>query len=279
MADRDDNDNDYYYLDDDDNVGRDANLGASLPADLEDLLGAYALDAIDHDERELIERYLATDPRARAEVQQYREVLALLPAGGPAPVGVWDRIAEQLAPSPPPMRLAVFDPPIATAVVPIGTRSFRQRGRVLAVAAVTIAIAGLTLALLQQRQKVHDTQRELALPALEREFAQASVDAQSRGFSASNASASIRVEMLLRADGTMFIDSSSLPRLQGDRTYQLWCVRDASPMPVSLGLLGSAPSLSKVQSGSCTGVLAITDEPAGGVSAPTSTPVVSAHTI
>ena len=37
--------------------------------ELQALLGAYALDAVDADERDQIERYLDTDPRARAEVE------------------------------------------------------------------------------------------------------------------------------------------------------------------------------------------------------------------
>ncbi len=46
------------------------------PAEIEALLGAYALDAVTDDERREIEAYLATDPRAREEVAQHREVAA-----------------------------------------------------------------------------------------------------------------------------------------------------------------------------------------------------------
>ena len=64
------------------------------PDDIEELLGAYALDAVDDDERRLVEAYLATNPRARAEVDQHREVATLLAFGGAdAPEGLWDRIA------------------------------------------------------------------------------------------------------------------------------------------------------------------------------------------
>lgn len=48
------------------------------PDELPKLLGAYALDAVDADERERIERYLETDPRARAELDRLREAAALL---------------------------------------------------------------------------------------------------------------------------------------------------------------------------------------------------------
>src|SRR5438132_14400835 len=64
------------------------------PEDLDELLGAYALDAVDEDERHAVEQYITDNPRARAEVEQYQEVAALLVfSGGEAPTGVWDRIS------------------------------------------------------------------------------------------------------------------------------------------------------------------------------------------
>src|SRR5829696_5058624 len=76
------------------------------PEEIEELLGAYALDAVDPDEREIVEQYLATHPRARAEVSQHQEVATLLAfTGTTAPEGLWDRIAaslEEQAPEPGP---------------------------------------------------------------------------------------------------------------------------------------------------------------------------------
>jgi len=46
--------------------------------DLDDLLGAYALDAIDDDERRWIEARLASDVAARAELARLRRVASLL---------------------------------------------------------------------------------------------------------------------------------------------------------------------------------------------------------
>ena len=44
------------------------------PDELDALLGAYALDALDEDERREVEAYLADNPRARAEVETHRAV-------------------------------------------------------------------------------------------------------------------------------------------------------------------------------------------------------------
>lgn len=66
-------------------------------AELDELLGAYALNAVDETERESVDRYLARSPRARAEVADHLLVAAALgssPAESPMPL--WDRISGQL---------------------------------------------------------------------------------------------------------------------------------------------------------------------------------------
>jgi hypothetical protein len=75
-------------------------------AELQELLGAYALDAVDPDEAAAIERHLPDCPRCRNELADHREVAALLGyAGGSAPGGVWDRIIASLEEPPPALRL------------------------------------------------------------------------------------------------------------------------------------------------------------------------------
>ena len=46
--------------------------------DLDELLGAYALDAVDDDERARVEDYLSINPKAAEEVRQHREVATML---------------------------------------------------------------------------------------------------------------------------------------------------------------------------------------------------------
>ena len=65
--------------------------------DLDDLLGAYALDAVNEDERKQIEAYLVRSPEARAEVQRHHEVAAAIAASpGEAPAPLWLRIEALL---------------------------------------------------------------------------------------------------------------------------------------------------------------------------------------
>jgi hypothetical protein len=52
-------------------------------------------------------------------------------------------------------------------------------------------------------------------------------------------------------------------------------VRDAAPTPVSLALLGALPTTTKLHLDSCAGLLAITNENAGGAPQPSGDPVVA----
>ncbi|MBO0732195.1 MAG: zf-HC2 domain-containing protein, partial [Acidimicrobiaceae bacterium] len=78
--------------------------------EITELLGAFALDAVEPDEAEAIESHLRTCPRCREEVRSLQGAAAALAApGGEAPPGVWDGIAAQIEPpataSPMPPRL------------------------------------------------------------------------------------------------------------------------------------------------------------------------------
>ncbi|MDG1786151.1 MAG: hypothetical protein P8H61_09525, partial [Ilumatobacter sp.] len=60
--------------------------------DLDELLGAYALDAVSPEEADRVEDYLAINPRAAAEVREHREVATMLAfTGMDAPEGLWSR--------------------------------------------------------------------------------------------------------------------------------------------------------------------------------------------
>src|SRR6478609_2271004 len=79
--------------------------------EIQELLGAFALDAVDGDEAEAIELHLRECPRCRAEVTEQREVAALLAhTGATAPEGVWVRILEELEPVPPALRMPSLPP-------------------------------------------------------------------------------------------------------------------------------------------------------------------------
>ena len=70
-------------------------------SELDSLLGAYALDALDDADRALVDEYLRHNAAARAEVDEMRETaatLALLPSvPADAPPAMWEHIAGTIA--------------------------------------------------------------------------------------------------------------------------------------------------------------------------------------
>jgi anti-sigma factor RsiW len=87
--------------------------------DLDDLLGAYALDAVSEDERKQVEAYLTRSPAARAEVQRHHEVAAAIAASpGEAPVPLWLRI-EALLDDRSPSEASLTMPELRPATAPL----------------------------------------------------------------------------------------------------------------------------------------------------------------
>src|SRR5690606_4393398 len=79
--------------------------------EIAELLGAYALDAVEPEEAAAVEAHLAVCPRCAAEVADHREVAAMLAhSGAPAPEGLWSRISASLEEAPPEMELRLPRP-------------------------------------------------------------------------------------------------------------------------------------------------------------------------
>src|SRR6202011_5606085 len=71
--------------------------------EIQDLLGAYALDAVDPETAAMVERHLEGCLKCSTEVAQHHEVAGLLAnSGGASPSQLWDGIASQLDGSTPP---------------------------------------------------------------------------------------------------------------------------------------------------------------------------------
>ena len=100
---------------------------------LDELLGAYALDAVDDLERRRVEAYLAEHPEARAEVWQMRQAASMLAhSGNPAPDRNLDRIADTLEERPPDSPAPAgpqADGPTTAAYCPVGGRRRAHRRR------------------------------------------------------------------------------------------------------------------------------------------------------
>ena len=288
--------------------------GGAVPSrtheEIQELLGAYALDALEPDEAAEVEAHLSDCPRCAAEVDAHRDVAGLLGNGGEeAPAALWDRIAEQLparrggsvtaeapgwealagrldrpgggdsAPTGSPSPVA-GGPASTGTVVPLGRRPghgwVRMATAVAAVAAVLAAVLGVQVARLDHR--VGQLQADAARPALSRAVAAALEDPTSQRVRlvppVGSAAPGAEVTLVLTGSGTGYLVAQGLDPLGPGRTYQLWAVLPAGA--VSLGLLGPHPTEAAfgVDPGVPVPTFAVTAERAGGAVAPTSRPVV-----
>ncbi len=250
--------------------------------DIEALIGAYALDAVEPDERAAVEAHLATCPRCRAELADHLEAASMLAyTGAPAPEGLWDRIASALEEPPPAMRLAVVSQPGQGSQPGEPDQPGRARSRrsrrplVLAAlaAAAVVVIAALSLQVLHQGGQID---RLTSQTALRRAADQALDDPTSQKLTLSSPTGAKSSAIAVLSDtGTGYIMAANLPTLPEDRTYQLWAITPTQV--VSLGLLGTDPHLNAFPAhGKITG-LAVTDEVAGGVTQSAHAPVIVAH--
>lgn len=277
------------------------------PAEIEELLGAYALDAVDREEAEQIERYLAEHPDARDEVAQYRETASMLAfAGADAPSGLWHSIVASLEDEPPrldlppaphddlpPLRMPEVptrprppeqpDPEDARPVAPVVSLDGIRPRRTLAVrlaaglaAAALIVVALLGLQIGRQSQQVDRLTAALDRNAVE---SAAAIAVRTPGARITDMESQIggrSARIVLLPDGTGFVTESNLERLPSGRTYQLWAlVGDAAePTAISAGVLGSSPGTVPFRfSGQAIG-FAVTDEARPGVVSSTQAPVV-----
>jgi anti-sigma-K factor RskA len=241
-------------------------------ADVQALLGAFALDAVEADEADVVELHLRECPRCRAEVQDHREVAALFAQGGsPAPDGLWDRIAAELEEPPP-------DLDLRRVARPRGADGSRARGLprmalvTAAAAAVVIGVLGLEVARIDRRLS-HIVPRP-APNALEQAATDALVDPRSRRVVLRSVDGGHTAQLVVLPSGQGYVVRADLPALSATETYQLWALADHRA--VSLGVLGRQPTLAAFHldpSGITT--LAVSTERAGGVPTPEHSAVVT----
>ncbi|MEY2471612.1 MAG: hypothetical protein QOK28_941 [Actinomycetota bacterium] len=232
-------------------------------SELHELVGAYALDALDADEAREFEAHLDECPRCRAELRDHRDTASYLAhVGTSAPDGVWERIADQLEEAPPDM----------ARVLPFA----RKRRRFVAVASVAAAllIAVNSAALIQQRREIRDLHptRAASLQAIA-ERALGAPNAQRAQLVTPDGA--VAADAVVTADGHGYLLHVALRTLDGAHAYQLWGLAGSHSQPVSLGVLGGHPNVVSFTAKLPVEKLAITVERAEGATAPTTSPVVS----
>ena len=260
------------------------------------LLGAFALDAVDSDEAEAIRLHVAECPRCASEVAEHWEVTGLIAnAGVDAPPELWDRIAARIddtresARRPAPLRLAARSPAPGRARWTARRRLAWSAGSAVAAAVAVVAVL-LAVQVGRLDQRVGQLAAASRQNGLEQAVQAALLDPSAHkvtldgtggattGVSGPSTGARAGVVVVL-PDGSAFMLNTGLPRLAADRTYQLWGV--VGGQTVSLGLLGNQPRdvAFTVDPSAPVTVFAVTDEAAGGVVRPTHSPVAQSPTI
>jgi Anti-sigma-K factor rskA len=229
---------------------------------LEALLGAHALDAVDPGEREQVDRYLAENPVARAEVDETREVMSLLVDLDEDSPALWSRIEEEISGRPD----ATNVHPITAA--PKATRSpFRRRALALVAASAALVVGVFVVGELREdgRSRVADRRTQVLAAA-----DQARGDPAAREAVLADLDGAVRANVVYLPDGTGYVVDTTLERLPQGRTYQLWAMIDdqTGPTVVSAGVLGRDVAVAAFRVDAPVRGFAISTERAPGALAP-----------
>ncbi|MGQ0616568.1 MAG: anti-sigma factor domain-containing protein [Acidimicrobiia bacterium] len=205
-----------------------------------ELLGAYALDAVDADERQLVDDHLGRCPWCRDEVAEHRSAAAMLAqSGAPAPAGLWDRIADALEEAPPPLRLAVTarpsTPPAAGSAPSAGRRRLWPVLMATGAAAAVAVIVGLFVQVLDQRGKLSDLASQAQQADVQRDAAVALGAAGTRTAQLKTDDGAVQAVAVMSADGKGYLLGADLPPVDG-KVYQLWGATAPGDV-ISLGVM------------------------------------------
>jgi hypothetical protein len=243
-----------------------------LRHDLHILTGAYALDAVDGAERDRFEHHLRRCRSCGNEVRGMAETatsLGMAVAMAP-PARLKERVLSAVA-------VTRQLPPAVDHRRPHGplrhgaARSSWVPWLATAVAAISLAVAvalGVIQVSTQHRLDSTRAQNQAIVAVLAAPDAQIATWTGSAGQSAS--------VVVSRAERKIVFSSAGLPSLAGGKVYELWLIGPPRVRPA--GLL-PPPSAGRIAPVLASGLLAgdkvaMTIEPAGGTSLPTTTPIL-----
>ena len=250
--------------------------------EIAELLGAYALDAVDDHERDAIDAHLPTCPRCTAEVADHREVAAMMAhSGAPAPDGLWSRIVESLEEAPPAMSLAVHAPapPILPEVASLDRRRDERRARSRrwlpagAAAAAAVLVLGIVAGVTIGADGSRSSDAPVAAASLEDIARVVLNDPEARKVSFASEDGELAASAAIDDEGSGFLLGQSLPALDESETYQLWGVSEN--VVSSLGGLGASPRVVAFHVDDSIESLVITREVAGGVPSSVNGPLLA----
>ena len=216
---------------------------------IHELTAGYALDALDDDERRAYEEHLSECETCRDELASFADVTSALAvaASGRSPGSeLRDRVLARVHAEP-------------QNVVPLESRRRTLMGPAFAVTAAVAAAAVIVLAIYAVTLS-----RDL-------DDARSALDAPPAVVPVEGADG----RLVVTGDGRAWLALSNLPAAPAGKTYELWVIEGETPRPAGLFPGAQEPTVVPVARRVPDGaVVAVTLERAGGVTRPTTTPVV-----
>ena len=241
--------------------------------DLDELLAALALDAVDAEERAELEALLGSESEGgnRAAASRYAAaadhlVDAVEPVAPSA--GLWAQLSSQLDTVQ--STLPVPEEPQDELAARRAQRGWTPVTTLVAAAAVVLVVLISGAALLVVNQRSTGSQ-DLMVAAQE---AMVQPGSKMADLTPTEYGPGMHAQVVVAADNKTYFVGDGLPPLTADRAYQLWSVDDQG-VAVSVGVLGSDPQVTMLSMGSQPGLLAVTVEPATGSATATTNPIVA----
>ncbi|PYF97813.1 Anti-sigma-K factor RskA [Georgenia satyanarayanai] len=237
--------------------------------EVRELLPAWALDAVTPEESAAVDRAVAADPALAEEARALREVAALLATGASVPppaslrADVLDRVART------PQEGTGTDAPAEDdgVVVDLARVRARRRDRWL-VAAVVLAAAALP-GVIAVQQYERATQAEEQLTTVAEALAEPGAE-----LLAADVAGGGRAVAVVGSDTSVF-SARDLPSLASEEVYQLWVVDDGGARSAGVLTVAAGRASAELADLPDGATIAMTVEPAGGSTQPTSDPVVA----
>lgn len=222
------------------------------------LVGAYAVDAVDDEERARFEEHLAECADCRAELDGLRAAAGMLASATPV--------------SPPPeMRGMVLSGISRVRPLPPQVTELKSRRRrwapFLAAAAAAVIVGGVGVALEPWADDEPGT--SVTLSAADRVLQ--APDAEKVSLTIGEAEATV---VRSKEEGRVVVVTDDMPAPSAGRVWQAW-IQDEKGKLSPAGLMPAGPDNTIVLSGDATEAtgVGITEEPAGGSDVPTTSPI------
>lgn len=227
-----------------------------------DLLGAWALDAVDEVERAAVERLIREDPAAAAEARELQDAVGRLAeeAAAEPPADLRDRVLAAIADTP-------QQQPTAERARrrEKGQPSRRHWRGWAAAAAAAIVIAVPTTVAIQQHERAERAEQQvqaIAEALAEPDAVLVTAEVTGGGRAA-----------MVRSDHSVLMAFRELPPLD-EHDYQMWLVEDGAASSAGIINARDGRATAEMEDVPATAALAVTIEPAGGSPQPTTDPLV-----